>query len=104
MKERARKNTARTIAETYAPQPKSGAFMYAVLGTMCAGLCLIIFGKFYAVDVIAHPAWISGIVVSAITAAVILWVVRNRRHEAARGAEYDKLIRKAEGEARIRHR
>ena len=91
MKERARKNTARTIAETYAPQPKSSAFMYAVLGIMSAGLSLIIFGKFYAVDVLAHPVWMSGVVVSAITVAVILWFVRTRRHHAARGAEYDKL-------------
>jgi hypothetical protein len=91
LKERARKNTARTIAETYAPRPKSSAVMYAVLGVMSAGLGLTVFGKFYAVDVIAHPVWISGIVASAVTLAVILWIVRTRRNDAARGAEYDKL-------------
>jgi hypothetical protein len=29
--------------------------------------------------------------VSAVALAVILWIVRTRRHETARGVEYDKL-------------
>lgn len=90
MKDKQRRNRARKRAETYAPRPVSSLLMYGIVGVGLAGLAWAAFSRFYDLDPFAHPIWITSSLIAAFAGAVVLWLVRSRRHTAAHRREYDK--------------
>lgn len=90
MKNQERKDAAQAVANTYAPKPEDGHLMYAAVGIMLAGLFALILSGFYNIDLSSHPILIAAVAVFAGVGALILRIVRKRRHTKAHKAEYDK--------------
>ncbi len=90
MKDDARRQAARQAAQEYAPRPESGLAMYAAVGIVLSGLALLLFGRFYDIDMLTHPLWAFGLVGVVFAGAICLWLVRSRRHKQAHRIEYDR--------------
>ena len=107
MKDPVRKEAAREVAEGYAPRPQDGFVMYGAVGILLAGLALFAFGRFYDFDFSFHPLLAVAVIAVGCVGALVLLVIRRRRHRTAHQAEYDKSTRsndhhiEAEAEQRV---
>ena len=90
MEDEVRNETARDVAESYAPAPQDGFDMYGLIGIILAGLAMFAFAGFYDVDLSSRPLLIVAIAASSGAAALLLRVVRKRRHNNALRTEYEK--------------
>jgi hypothetical protein len=90
LKDDLRRRAARKIAQGYAPRPESSLAMYVVIGNVLSILTLVLFGQFYDIDIISHPAWYAPFIIFSTLLAVFLWVIRRRRHNKAHRTEYDR--------------
>jgi protein-S-isoprenylcysteine O-methyltransferase Ste14 len=90
MRDETRRDAAREAAEGYAPKPMDGSLMYGFVGVVLALLALFAFSRFYDSDLSIHPLVAIAVIATAFAAAVILRIVRQKRHDTAHRAEYDK--------------
>jgi hypothetical protein len=108
MKDGKRRVEARKRAEGYAPRPLSSVFMYGIVGACLAGLAWAAFTGFYGLDPFAHPLWLAAALLLAFAGALMLRIVRDRRHHAAHRREYartdPRMIRKRKDARRASER
>lgn len=90
MKDKARRDASQKIANSYAPRPQHSLVTSAMVGAVLAGLALLLFGKFYTINMAAHPVIVGATICSIAAGSIVVWIVRLRQHKDAHRREYDK--------------
>ncbi|GLQ55476.1 hypothetical protein [Devosia nitrariae] len=90
MSDRIRQNNARSAAEQIAPRPNGSVMTYGLVGIALAGLGMAAFGQFYAVDILAYPLLVVGLMSFAFASGIGLRKARQIRHHNAYKAEYSE--------------
>lgn len=76
-------------ANKYAPKPGSSAIMYGAVAVVLLGLAALIFGRFYDIDILAHPILIGVGAIAIFGVGVWLRRRRKREHVEAVSTEYE---------------
>jgi fatty acid desaturase len=90
MKDRARREQARSRAEAYAPRPKDTRLIYVVVAVSLLLTGMAAVGAFYAIDVWGNLLVVMGLAVIVSAAALVLRGIRLKRHDAAHRFEYGR--------------
>lgn len=93
MKDPARRDAAQLKAETYAPRPKDGRFVYVIVAVSMLLVSMAAIGGFYGLDVWSNiPIVLLLAAVTAIASLVVRRAQLNRHNEAHR-LEYESSER-----------
>jgi hypothetical protein len=98
MKDQHRKETARRLAEKYAPAPVDTWLMYGVTAASSMLVLVIVIGAFYSIDVGLHLAAVAVLAGIAFIAGLVLRRLQASRHGRAHRAEYDGIGQSSHGE------
>jgi hypothetical protein len=91
MKDLRRKETARRIAEAYAPAPVDTRLMYGVVAAALMLVATIAAGAFYAVDLAQHVVTVALLTLGAFAAGLANRHLQASRHHRAHRSAYDSM-------------
>jgi uncharacterized membrane protein YqjE len=91
MKEQMHKRIATERAQAYAPKPKDNAAVAALSGAALAALAIVLFSRFYGIDIVRYWMVEVLLVLGSAVAGFVWYRLRRREHFAARAHEMEKI-------------